>query len=244
MDTKTVWFENLNNKKVFCILQEPQKKNNSIVIMSHGFRGDSTGPARTFVDFANLLVKNGYSVLRFDHPNSGNSDGVYINSSFNEWIQVLVILTNKYLNLGYKVTLLGQSMGATATVAATNHELLRGKIPCIILWVPDAKSNYNQKVDKTYEEDGQIYRGTFWGEAKNSDFFKALEDYNGGIHLVYGDHDKYVDRDIVEKTISIVKAKNQSVMILDGQDHSPWEFRVAQVVYHQELAFLNKYFSK
>lgn len=43
--------------------------------MSHGFRGSSDDPARQFVDFQRLLNKEGFSVLRFDQPNSGNSDG-------------------------------------------------------------------------------------------------------------------------------------------------------------------------
>ncbi|MCK4860022.1 MAG: hypothetical protein KAS87_05645, partial [Candidatus Omnitrophica bacterium] len=63
-----VWFEKIDDKQVFCILSEPKQIQNKMVIMSHGFRGSSIGPARTFVDFARLLVKNGFSVLRFDQP--------------------------------------------------------------------------------------------------------------------------------------------------------------------------------
>jgi len=245
MDTKTVWFENIGSKRVFCILTEPDPSQKKLIIMSHGFRGGSTGPARTFVDFTALLVKNNYSVLRYNQPNSGNSDGEYINSSFKEWVKTLVFLTKKYLNLGYKVSLLGQSMGATTTMIATHDVDVRNKIPCVILWVPDAKSNYSREANKTYEEGGQIYKGTFWQEAKELDFFNALNNYQGAIHLVYGEFDKYVDKDIVKKTIKIVKEKNQSVMILKGQEHSPWLFNDAQKVYEDELNFLirtlNKY---
>src|SRR6058998_3591078 len=83
---KTVEFETIDGKKVFFILTEPALLQKKIVIMSHGFRGSSIGPARTFVDFEQRLLQEGFSVLRFDQPNSGNSEGEYINSSFNEWI--------------------------------------------------------------------------------------------------------------------------------------------------------------
>ena len=62
---------------------------------------------------------------------------------------------------GYKVSLFGQSMGGTTTMISTNQPELKGKIPCIILWVPDAKSNFNKDPNKTYEEGGQVYKSRF-----------------------------------------------------------------------------------
>lgn len=83
----TVSFENINNRRIFQILTENDNAEKKIVIMSHGFRGSSIGPARTFVDFEKLLLGKGFSVLRFDQPCSGNSEGDYTNSSFNVWIE-------------------------------------------------------------------------------------------------------------------------------------------------------------
>ena len=81
-----VYFEKINNKKIFCVSSEPKPSQKKIVIMNHGFRGSSIGPARTFVNFAKILNQKGISSLRFDQPNSGNSEGDYLNSSFNEWV--------------------------------------------------------------------------------------------------------------------------------------------------------------
>lgn len=236
-----IQIETINNKKIVTYYSETNEQSKKIVIMSHGFRSSSIGPARQFVDFQKILNKNGYSVLRFDQPNSGNSDGDYIDSSFLEWVQTTVFFANKYINDDYQVALLGQSMGATTSVVATNDPKLEGKISCLLLWVPDAKSDVDVDPNKIYEEDGQKYKGSFWTEARDSNFFDCLENYGGGIHLVYGEVDRYVKKELVDKTIQIVKKKGQPVMVLKGQDHSPWEFDVAQEVYKSELGVLRKF---
>jgi len=187
------------------------------------------------------LLKNEIATLRFDQPNSGNSDGDYIDSSFNEWVDTTAYFAGKYLNDGFSVALLGQSMGATTTMIASARQDLLGKIPCIILWVPDPKSTFDKEPNKIYEEGGQKYKGTFWQEARDSNFFDCLARYEGGIHLVYGETDKYISEELRQQVISKVAEKGQPYMILDGQDHSSWDFDVAQKVYKEELNFLKKY---
>ncbi len=213
-----------------------------MVIVSHGFRSSTIGPARTFVDFEKLLLREGFSVLRYDQPCCGNSEGDFIDSSFAEWVKTASYFAEKYLNQGYRVALLGQSMGATTTMIVAGQEKFRNKIPCIILWVPDAKSEIDVQKEKIYEEGGQKYKGSFWLEAKEADFFRALDNYSGGIHLVYGESDKYVSEELRKRTIGTVKSKNQPYMILPGQDHSYWDYEEAQRVYKEEVAFLKKYF--
>ncbi len=237
---ETVFFEKINNKKVFCYFSEPKPSQKKLIIMSHGFRGSSEGPARQFVDFQRILNKERFSVLRFDQPNSGNSDGDFLDVSFKEWVNTIVFFVNKYLKDGYEVNLLGQSMGASATIVATSNPLIKDKISCILLWVPDPETDFSEDPQKTYEEGGQKYRGSFWQEAKDSNILKCLNDYEGKIHLVYGEIDRYVSRKLMDETIKIVKDKGQEVMILKGQDHSPWEYDLVQEVYKQELAKLKE----
>jgi len=237
-----VSFEIINGKKIFHIITEPDKTEKKIVIMSHGFRGNSIGPSRTFVDFENLLIKNGFSTLRFDQPCGGNSEGHYLDSSFNEWVETTTYFAKKYLDLGYKVALLGQSMGATATMIVASKSELKDKIPCIILWVPGVNDvEFKGGSDEVLEEGGQKYKGRFWIKSKAANFFQCIKDYEGGIHLVYGENDRYISEELRNKVIEEVKAKNQPYMILSGQDHSPWDFDIAQKVYEEELAFLKKH---
>lgn len=56
-DMKSTFFETINNKQVFCILTEPEPSQKKMVIMSHGFRGSSIGPARSFVVFTWVVSK-------------------------------------------------------------------------------------------------------------------------------------------------------------------------------------------
>lgn len=237
-----VAFEKINRKKIFTILSEPNGEvAKKIVIMSHGFRGSSIGPARTFVDFGRKLVDAGYSTFRFDEPNSGNSEGNFIDSSFQEWVNTIVYFASNFVKQGYEVALLGQSMGATATMIATNQLLLKGKIPCVILWVPDPEIDFNENPQDIGEEEGEKYRNTFWQEAKNMDFFGCLDAFQGGIHLVYGENDRFVSSALRSRTIDTVKNKGQQFMKLPGQNHSKWDFDVAQKVYEEEIKFLGNY---
>ena len=238
----SVSFEIVNGKKVFQIFTNPVVFTKKIIIMSHGFRGTSIGPARTFVDFEKLLLKEGFAVLRFDQPCGGNSEGDYLNSSFNEWVNTTAYFIEKYLKQDYQVALLGQSMGATATMVVAGQEKFKNKIPCIILWVPDAKTGVNVNPDEIYEEGGQKYKGKFWIEARDANFFDALEKYPGGIHLVYGESDKFISQELRDKAIQIVKEKGQPFMILKGQDHSSWEFEKSQEVFKEELELIKSSF--
>jgi len=240
MIKEKVYFEEVHGKQVFChFSQKSNSEGKKLVIMCHGFRGSSIGPARTFFDFQRLLNKRGYSVLRFDQPYSGNSDGDFMDVSFNEWVNTIVYFTNKYLLQGYEVVLLGQSMGGTSVVVATSKPELKGKIPSILLWVPGANADdFKGKPDQVFEEAGQKYKGRFWEEAKQADFFTCLSEYEGKIHLVYGEIDRFVSQESRNKVTEIVKSKNQPVKILKGQDHSPWEYDICQEVYGEEVGLL------
>jgi pimeloyl-ACP methyl ester carboxylesterase len=143
--------------------------------------------------------------------------------------------------LGYEVILMGQSMGATASMIAAGEPDLKDKIPAILLWVPDPETDTEVKdPEEIHNEGGQQVKMKFWIEAHSMKFYDSLREFNHAIHLVYGEFDKYVSRELMDETIKIVEDKKQTVMILPGQDHSPWEFDVAQDVYEKEIEFLNK----
>jgi pimeloyl-ACP methyl ester carboxylesterase len=199
---KRVEFVNILGREVFTILAEPDEATNQLLIMAHGFRGNSTGPARGFVDLERLLVADGIACLRFDQPGSGNSDGDFRESSFNLWVETIAELARRNLDAGRRVALLGQSMGASAAMIAAGRPKLRDRIPALVLWVPDPKEDLQHpderyatligEVDGYVDEGGQRVRGAFWREAGRAGFYSALEAYPGAIHLVYGEDDVYV----------------------------------------------------
>ncbi len=240
---RKVFFEMFDGQRVFCSLSEPSTSQKKMVIMSHGFRGTSVGPARTFVDFENILLADGYSVLRYDQIGCGNSDGDFLHVSYTQWVSTLVFLTQKYLHLGYQIALLGHSMGGSATVVATAQPQLKDKIPCIILWAPGVNdSEFVTDAETMYEEAGQKYYGKFWNESRGSDFFARLGEYAGGIYLVYGENDKYMKEELRNKVIAVIQEKGEEYTILKGQDHASWQYDVSQEVYVSALRKLQSCF--
>lgn len=240
--SRKVAFLDIRSKKIF-VVEDTVFHSKKLVIMSHGFRGTSTGPARQFVDFSVLLNQHGISTLRFDQPCSGNSVGDYLESSFSEWVETTVSLAQEYIQQGYQVALLGQSMGATTCVAASADKTLQGKIVALLLWVPDPKSSTQVESDMVFEEGGQKYTGRFWNEARESDFFGCLDKYSNPIHLVYGENDRYISATLRDKVISRVREKEGKVCILSGEDHSPWQYENAQRVMSEEMKFLQNVFT-
>jgi hypothetical protein len=236
---ETVFFERFQGKKIFCTFSEPKRAKKHLIIMAHGFRGTSIGPARAFVDFEQLLLQQGFSVLRYDHPSSGNSEGAHIDSSFNEWVDCIVFIAKRYLKQGYTLTILGQSMGATAAMIASTTTGLRGKLHSLLLWVPDPKSDFSGNPKTTYEENGQQYKGSFFQEAKNKNFFSSLAQYTGLLHVVYGEKDKYISKELRIRVIEHARRKGL-VLILSKEDHSPWTSTSYQKVYAAELEILKK----
>lgn len=237
--SREIFFEEIDYKKVFTVtdLVAGSKK---LVLMSHGFRGTSCGPARQFVDFANLLNENGISAVRFDQPHSGNSEGDYLQSSFIEWVKTTTHFAKKYLEAGYEVILMGQSMGASTSVIASAQQELRGEISALLLWVPDPKSTTQVIPEKVYEEGGQKYYGKFWQEAKDSDFFTCLEQFEGEVHLVYGEDDRYIKPELRQQVIDLAKEKGAQVEVLPGEDHSPWKYESAQKTMRKHIEFLKE----
>ena len=236
-----VFFEVVNKKKIFCALLEPENNQKKMVIMNHGFRGSSIGPARTFVDFSRRLGQEGYSVLRFDQPNSANSEGDYLYSSLKQWVETTKFFALKYLDLGYQIALLGHSMGGATAIATSAETELNGLIKCLLLWTPgDYDSKYNIEAEKTYEEKGQQFKGKFWHEVEELKIKECLGRYKGGIHLVFGESDKYISEKERNEFKNIVEAKGEDYMMLPGQDHSDWEFEWTQKVYEEEIKKLKK----
>jgi pimeloyl-ACP methyl ester carboxylesterase len=237
--SRKIFFETINGKNVF-VVTDLVADSKQLVLMSHGFRGTSCGPARQFVDFATLLNRNGISCVRFDQPHSGNSQGSYVDSSFDEWVQTTTYLAKKYLEQGYQVTLMGQSMGASTSVAASAQPDLRDKIPALVLWVPDPKTTITVKPEKIYEENGEKYYGKFWQEAKASNFFNCFEQFQAKIHLVYGEKDRYIKPELQQQVIDLANKKGALVDILPGEDHSPWQYDTAQLIMKKHIQLLKE----
>jgi pimeloyl-ACP methyl ester carboxylesterase len=139
----------------------------SVVIFCHGFRGERTGPNRTFVRAARALAAAGISSLRFDQYGSGNSDADFLDSSFTDWVTTCQALAVEQSKTGRRVALFGQSMGGSAVlcVAADLPD-----VAAVVAWVPDANVDpFQPSPTGLVEEGGQLVRDRFWREAHAAD---------------------------------------------------------------------------
>ena len=236
----TVFFESIRSKNIFCYFSEPDKSTKKLIIMCHGFKGTSTGPARDFVSFSRLLVEHGFSVLRFDQPNCGNSDGPFVEVSFNEWVGTIVELVERYLKGGYTIGLLGESMGASAAMVASSQDQIRRRVSSVFLWSPDPMTNFDGDPAVVYEESGQKYPGQFWQEAKEADVLGSLQAFDGGIHLAYGSNDDVVGREM-DRVVDAVRERQGTLLKLDGEGHSGWSEDTARMVFAREFELLREW---
>ncbi len=87
--------ETFNGHKIACALNDTGS--NNIVVFCHGYRSSSTGPSRFFVRAARKLAENNISSLRFDQYGSGNSEGDFLDSSFDDWVLNTKSICGRYI---------------------------------------------------------------------------------------------------------------------------------------------------
>ena len=231
-------FETINNHKIATIFHDSGSKN--IVIFCHGFRSSTIGPNRFFVRMARQLEKNGISSLRFDQYGSGNSEGDFINSSFNDWVKTIEILVQKYTKRGYKVALLGQSMGGAAVLVAGSN--LQEIVSCIVAWVPDASIDAPNIIGDYHEESGQRVEWKFWIEAHSANIVKHFKNTVIPEYVFFADNDQYVSQENQNALRAVVQS-TQKIEVLKGYTHSGWSYDEASSVINKSVEFIMQNFS-
>jgi pimeloyl-ACP methyl ester carboxylesterase len=171
-------------------------------------------------------------------------------------VDAIAELARRHLEAGRRVALLGQSMGGAATLVATSRTAIRDRVPAVILWSPGINDNAEfpeRDFDEQpflelpfpgaeyVDEAGQRVRGGFWREAYAAGFFAALDAFKGAIHMTFGEHDRFDPEGLRRHAIARVKARGHDVTALPGQDHSSWDYDVAQEVYALEREFLRQH---
>lgn len=230
-------FIEVNNKKIASVANDAGSKN--IVIFCHGFRSTKIGPNRFFVKVARELEKQNISSFRFDQYGSGDSEGDFIDSKFDDWVETIEEIANDYLSKEYQVSLLGQSMGGSAVLVAASH--LGNKLQSVIAWVPDPSVDI-LKIDGEYmEEGGQRVGWDFWKQAHQANIVDCFKKIKVPTYVVFCEKDEYVSAENQQALISVAQS-HQKIEILKGHTHSSWAYDQASKVIQNTVQFLSSNF--
>ena len=210
-----------------------------LVVFCHGYRSSTIGPNRFFVRAARKLAEHGISSLRFDQYGSGNSEGDFFDSSFNDWVATTKAIVQEYIGNGYSVALFGQSMGGSTVIVAAAD---LNDLAAVVAWVPDASvDEFHAPESGIIEESGQIVRASFWQEAHNARVGDRLPDVKAPAYIVQCTADEYVDAANREKLMQNAQPQH-TVESFEGYKHSSWSYEQSEDIIEKSVSFLVKTF--
>jgi alpha-beta hydrolase superfamily lysophospholipase len=208
-----------------------------IVIFCHGYRSSSIGPNRFFVRAADKLAAAGISSLRFDQYGSGNSDGSFLESSFDDWVATAKSIAQDYLEKGYRVSLFGQSMGGSTVLVAGADT---AGLTSVVAWVPDASVDAFEWPSQDYvEELGQRVSPEFWQQAYDANITEKLSRVKAPALIVQCTADEYVDaknRDAIAQNAQ----SNHLIETYQGLSHSTWTYQQSEEIIIKSVNFIEK----
>lgn len=210
-----------------------------VVLLCHGFRGSKIGPSRLFVQLARRLQATGISALRFDQYGSGDSNGDFLDSSFDDWVATTRALAVRHLERGVQVALLGQSMGGAAVLVAAAE--LGDRLSSVVAWVPDPSIDEVRAVDGYDEEGGQRVGWRFWQEAYRADVVRHFREIRAPTLVFFATDDHYVSPANQQALIE-ARQPHQRIVVLDDHTHSGWSFDQAERVVDRSTDFMVAHF--
>lgn len=221
----------VDDRRLACVTHDA---GDDIVLFCHGFRGEKSGPNRTFVSAARALASCEISSLRFDQYGSGDSEGEFIDSRFDDWVDVIRTVAGRYLDQGRRVALFGQSMGGSAVICAAAET----PVSAVVAWVPDASTDtFVPSSEGFVEEGGQRVANTFWVEAHRADIVAKMGKITAPCYLVFGTNDDYVSEENRQALINASKPADK-IDVFDGYPHSAWTFDQAEDIIDRSISFL------
>lgn len=152
-----------------------------LVIMCHGFTGNKSENKRLFVEAARTFAREGLNALRFDFFGSGDSEGEFRESRLSHNIENLRDVIAWGRGRGFRVAVLGISMGAATAVLTLADQ----PVEALVLWstVPDLKQLFESYVEEpsqlaalpeTVEHDGWLIDADFFYDALRYDVPQAF----------------------------------------------------------------------
>ena len=223
---------NSQGKKIYGTMYLPPAKRFKypLIIMSHGFNGDSRYPR--IVSNAKYFAKSGYAVYAFDFAGGGPgslSDGKGVDMSVLTEARNLSDVLTQVEQLDYidkkNIILFGYSQGGyiSAYVAASRPEEIKGLVlyyPAFNISSPEWESTMNKHIMSTKDLfDKKIIGKKYFKDANSVDIYKHIKNYKKDVLILHGRRDVIVDLKYSQKAAEAYDKNKVKLVIYDYDGH-------------------------
>lgn len=205
---------------------KPQQDKHPVCLIFHGFTGQKTGTKFSYVQLARMLEAKGIATFRFDFLGSGESDGNFVDMTFQDELSCARVILEETLKMENcsEIYVLGHSMGGA--VASELAKLYPDQIKKMVLWapafnLPDALDYLTGKVAraKTYDHNGYEISDKFVQDILKRDFYQDLDIYQNQLLIIHGTKDTTVPYGISNRYKNLFHPDCQFVSI-EGGNHN------------------------
>ena len=205
---------------------KPQRDKHPVCLIFHGFTGQKTGTKFCYVQLARMLEAKGIATFRFDFLGSGESDGNFVDMTFQDELSCARVILEETLKMENctEIYVLGHSMGGA--VASELAKLYPDQIKKMVLWapafnLPDALDYLTGKVAraKTYDHNGYEISDKFVQDILKRDFYQDLDIYQNQLLIIHGTQDTTVPYEISNRYKNLFHPDCQFVSI-EGGNHN------------------------
>ena len=236
---------------VYGIKKLPFNKNNSLVVMFHGFTGNHIEANRLFADLEKKILEEGIGTLRFDYRYHGDSDGYFEDFSLSaalidaEHIMEHVLSDNRINH--EKIGVIGLSLGGAVAIYISS----RYDISTLVLWSAVSKNWFRKKleiVNSVKDEYIHLYGAYRIKREKMLDIATFnIDEYLPRIKaptlIIHARDDQAVTIDDPKYTYSKLTSKKK-ILWLDEGGHTFSHYDVKKYVIEKTTEWFKKYLEK
>lgn len=225
----TVHFMNGRGERLFGTYHQPEETSPYGIVMGHCFTCTRhTGILR---EAATRLTEAGFQVLRFDFSGNGQSEGVFIDTSYTQYISEMEDAADFLLSNGVKwLGFMGHSMGAAVSILAASRQrevraicTLSGRLTTL-----DPAGIFSPLQMQQLRETGRLQfvsRGRrlelddrFLNDMRTYDIRKALSDLNRPVLAIHGTEDEIIPADLAVAALQL-NPDHLELSLIPDADH-------------------------
>lgn len=202
---------------------KPNQDKHPVCLIFHGFTGQKTGTKFSYVQLSRMLEAKGIASFRFDFLGSGESDGNFVDMTFQDELSCARVILEECLKMENctEIYVLGHSMGGA--IASELAKLYPDVIKKMVLWapafnLPDALHYLTGQVEraKTYDHGGYEISDDFVEDILKRDFYQELDTYQNDLLVIHGTKDTTVPYEISNKYMKLFHKGTKFISIEDG----------------------------